>query len=74
MAGLDTGKATLTVYVRTPGPRGGWRAEMPSFSTMTWTGVAPGTRESAGKRGPVRPPHGHVWWVEANGSVGPMKG
>src|SRR4051794_36414081 len=35
VAGLDIGKATLTVCVRTPGPRGGRRAETRTFSTMT---------------------------------------
>jgi transposase len=34
VAGLDIGKATLTVCVRTPGPRGR-RAETRTFSTMT---------------------------------------
>ena len=33
--GLDIGKATLTVCVRTPGPRGGRRAQTRTFSTMT---------------------------------------
>ncbi len=44
----------------------------------SWAGVAPGTRESAGKRYPARPPHGNKWLtamlVEAAGSVGRMKG
>ncbi len=44
----------------------------------SWAGVSPGTRESAGKRYPVRPPHGNKWLtamlVEAAGSVGRMKG
>src|SRR3954468_944502 len=44
----------------------------------SWAGVSPGTRESAGKRYPVRPPHGNKWLtamlVEAAGSVGWMKG
>src|SRR4051794_10356431 len=35
VAGLDIGKKTLTVCVRTPGPRGGRRAETRTFSTMT---------------------------------------
>src|SRR3978361_137223 len=35
VAGLDIGKATLTVCVRTPGSRGGRRAETRTFSTMT---------------------------------------
>jgi transposase len=35
VAGLDIGKATLTVCVRTPGPRGGRRAETRTYSTMT---------------------------------------
>src|SRR5215218_10735676 len=35
VAGLDIGKATLTVCVRTPGPRGGRRAQTRTFSTMT---------------------------------------
>jgi transposase len=35
VAGLDIGKKTLTVSVRTPGPRGGRRAETRTFSTMT---------------------------------------
>ena len=34
VAGLDIGKKTLTVCVRTPGPRGR-RAETRTFSTMT---------------------------------------
>jgi transposase len=34
VAGLDIGKKTLTVCVRTPGPRGG-RPETRTFSTMT---------------------------------------
>ena len=33
--GDDDGKKTLTVCVRTPGPRGGRRAETRTFSTMT---------------------------------------
>jgi transposase len=44
----------------------------------SWAGVSPGTRESAGKRYPVRPPHGNKWLTamltEAAGSVGRMKG
>jgi transposase len=44
----------------------------------SWAGVAPGTRESAGQRYPVRPPHVNKWLtamlVEAAGSVGRMKG
>jgi transposase len=35
VAGLDIGKATLTVCVRTPGPRGGRRSETRTFSTMS---------------------------------------
>jgi transposase len=35
VAGLDIGKATLTACVRTPGPRGGRRAQTRTFSTMT---------------------------------------
>jgi Transposase len=35
VAGLDIGKKTLTVCVRTPGPRGGRRAQTRTFSTMT---------------------------------------
>ena len=39
--------------------------------------MSPGTRESAGKRYPARPPHGNKWLtamlVEAAGSVGRMK-
>src|SRR3954466_4569864 len=35
VAGLDIGKKTLTVCVRTPGPRGGRRTETRTFSTMT---------------------------------------
>jgi hypothetical protein len=35
VAGLDIGKATLTVCVRTPGPRGGRRVETRTFSAMT---------------------------------------
>lgn len=34
VAGLDVGKATLTVCVRTPGPRGNRRADMRTFSTI----------------------------------------
>ena len=57
-------------------------ADMSRFPTpehlASWAGVAPGTRESAGKRYPVRPPHGNKWLtamlVEAAGSVGRMKG
>src|SRR3954451_6556355 len=57
-------------------------ADMSRFPTpehlASWAGVAPGTRESAGKRYPVRPPHGNKWLtamlVEAGGSVGRMKG
>src|SRR3954463_1358055 len=44
----------------------------------SWAGVSPGTRESAGKRYPVRPPHGNKWLTamvaEAAGSGGRMKG
>ncbi|WP_051683580.1 transposase [Blastococcus sp. URHD0036] len=57
-------------------------ADMSRFPTpehlASWAGVAPGTRESAGKRYPVRPPHGNKWLtamlVEAAGSVGRMRG
>ena len=57
-------------------------ADMSRFPTpehlASWAGVAPGTRESAGKRYPVRPPHGNKWLtamlVEAAGSVGRRKG
>src|SRR3954447_8423717 len=35
VAGLDIGKKTLTVCVRTPGPRGGRRSQTRTFSTMT---------------------------------------
>jgi transposase len=57
-------------------------ADMTRFPTpehlASWAGVSPGTRESAGKRYPVRPPHGNKWLtamlVEAAGSVGRMKG
>jgi transposase len=35
VAGLDIGKATLTVCVRTPGPRGGRRSQTRTFPTMT---------------------------------------
>jgi transposase len=57
-------------------------ADMSRFPTpehlASWAGVSPGTRESAGKRYPVRPPHGNKWLtamlVEAAGSVGRMKG
>src|SRR3954452_23623547 len=44
----------------------------------SWAGVSPGTRDSAGKRYPVRPPYCNKWLsamlVEAAGSVGRMKG
>jgi hypothetical protein len=33
VAGLDVGKETLTVCVRTPGPRGGRRSQMPTDGT-----------------------------------------
>jgi transposase len=57
-------------------------ADMSRFPTpehlASWAGVSPGTRESAGKKYPVRPPHGNKWLtamlVEAAGSVGRMKG
>ena len=57
-------------------------ADMSRFPTpehlASWARVAPGTRESAGKRYPARPPHGNKWLtamlVEAAGSVGRMKG
>ena len=35
VAGLDVGKETVTVCLRTPGPRGGHRAETRTFKTMT---------------------------------------
>ena len=35
VAGLDVGKETVTVCVRTPGPRGGRRSETRTFKTMT---------------------------------------
>jgi transposase len=35
VAGLDIGKATLTVCVRTPGPRGGRHSETRTYSTTT---------------------------------------
>jgi transposase len=35
VAGLDIGKATVTVCVRTPGPRGARASETRTFSTMT---------------------------------------
>src|SRR3712207_9484855 len=35
VAGLDIGKKTLTVCVRTPGPWGGRRVQTRTFSTMT---------------------------------------
>jgi transposase len=35
VAGLDVGKASVTVCVRTPGPRGGRRSETRTFTTMT---------------------------------------
>ena len=35
VAGLDIGKASVTVCVRTPGPRGTRRSETRTFSTMT---------------------------------------
>ena len=35
VAGLDIGKASVTVCVRTPGPRGARRSETRTFSTMT---------------------------------------
>ncbi len=35
VAGLDIGKATLTVCVRTPGPRGGRRSQTRTFPTTT---------------------------------------
>jgi hypothetical protein len=34
VAGLDVGKETVTVCVRTPGPRGGRRSETRTFKTM----------------------------------------
>ena len=35
VAGLDIGKASVTVCVRTPGPRGGRTSETRTFPTMT---------------------------------------
>ena len=35
VAGLDVGKETLTVCVRTPGPKGRRRAETRTFKTMS---------------------------------------
>jgi transposase len=35
VAGLDVGKETVTVCVRTPGPRGGRRSETRTFKTMS---------------------------------------
>jgi transposase len=35
VAGLDVGKETVTVCLRTPGPRGGRRSETRTFKTMT---------------------------------------
>ena len=35
VAGLDVGKESVTVCVRTPGPRGGRRSETRTFKTMT---------------------------------------
>ena len=35
VAGLDVGKETVTVCLRTPGPRGGRHAETRTFKTMT---------------------------------------
>ena len=35
VAGLDVGKASVTVCVRTPGPRGGRRSETRTFKTTT---------------------------------------
>src|SRR3954447_25788721 len=35
VAGLDIGKASVTVCVRTPGPRGGRRSETRTFKTTT---------------------------------------
>ena len=34
VAGLDVGKDSVTVCVRTPGPRGGRRSETRTFKTM----------------------------------------
>jgi transposase len=34
VAGLDVGKESVTVCVRTPGPRGGRRSETRTFKTM----------------------------------------
>jgi transposase len=35
VAGLDVGKETVTVCLRTSGPRGGRRSETRTFKTMT---------------------------------------
>ena len=35
VAGLDVGKDSVTVCVRTPGPRGGRRSETRTFKTTT---------------------------------------
>ena len=35
VAGLDVGKESVTVCVRTPGPRGGRRSETRTFKTTT---------------------------------------
>ena len=35
VAGLDVGKETVTVCLRTPGPRGGRRSETRTFKTTT---------------------------------------
>ena len=35
VAGLDVGKETVTVCLRTPGRRGGRRSETRTFKTMT---------------------------------------
>jgi hypothetical protein len=34
VAGLDVGKDSVTVCIRTSGPRGGWRSETRTFKTM----------------------------------------
>src|SRR4029450_7256947 len=47
VAGLDVGKETVTVCIRTPGPRGGRRSETRTFKAMF--GSLPVTRDSVGR-------------------------